>query len=142
MKKYYFELILENKNYIKLKTLRSVGATLNSARRDLISELESHEMNDFTSYNNKLQEEFIHINNLSDEQVQAIKLLTMFDNDFSLDDYNLDDFNFYCLLDFSKIEKVLNRKLKNIDNKTQLEIAINELAPGNYHELKIIRHYR
>ena len=144
MKKYYFELILGNKNTNGTKCLEfnGVGATLDEARRDLINDLESHEKNDFTYYANKLQEEFIKVNHLNDEQVNAIKLITMYDNDYSLDEYDLEDFNFYYLIDFERIEKLLNRQLKNVDYKTQLDIAIDCLAPGYYHDLKVVRRYR
>ena len=144
MKKYYFELILENKNtnYAKCKSFTVAGSTLDDARLDLINDLEAHEKNDFTYYVNKLQEEFINVNHLNDVQVKAIKLLTMYDNGYSLDEYDLEDFDFYYLIDFEKIEKLLNRQLKNVDYKTQLDIAIDCLAPGYYHDLKVVRHYR
>ena len=141
MKKYYFELILENKNTNGAKCLdySGIGATLNNARRNLINDLESRAY-DFTYYVNELQEEFIKVNYLNDEQVNAIKLLTMYDNGMLEED--LEDFNFYSLIDFGKIEKLLNRKLKNVDCKKALDIAIDCLAPGYYHDLKVIRHYR
>ena len=141
MKKYYFELILENKNtnYAKCLDYNGIGSTLDEARRDLINDLESRSY-DFTYYVNKLQEEFIRVNHLNDEQVNAIKLLTMYDNVMLEED--LEDFNFYFLIDFEKIEKLLNRKLKNVDCKKALDIAIDCLAPGCYHDLKVIRHYR
>ena len=143
MKKYYFELILENKNtnYAKCLDYNGIGSTLDEARRDLINDLESRGY-DFTYYANKLQEEFINVNHLNDVQVKAIKLLTMYDNDYSLDEYDLEDFDFYYLIDFEKIEKLLNRQLKNVDYKAQLDIAIDCLAPGYYHDLKVVRHYR
>ena len=141
MKKYYFELILENKNanYTKCLDYNGIGATLDEARRDLINDLESRSY-DFTYYVNKLQEEFIRVNHLNIEQVNAIKLLTMYDNNML--DEDAEEFNFYFLIDFEKIEKLLNRKLKNVDLKTQLDITIDCLAPGYYHALKVIRHYR
>ena len=141
MKKYYFELILENKNanYAKCLDYSGVGATLDEARRDLINDLESRSY-DFTYYVNKLQEEFIKVNHLNDVQVNAIKLLTMYDNNML--DEDAEEFNFYFLIDFEKIEKLLNRKLKNVNLKTQLEITIDCLAPGYYHDLKVIRRYR
>ena len=141
MKKYYFELILENTNtnYTKCLDYNGIGSTLDEARRDLINDLESRSY-DFTYYVNKLQEEFIRVNHLNIEQVNAIKLLTMYDNNML--DEDAEEFNFYFLIDFEKIEKLLNRKLKNVDLKTQLDIAIDCLAPGYYHDLKVIRHYR
>ena len=141
MKKYYFELILENTNtnYTKCLDYNGIGATLDEARKDLINDLESRSY-DFTYYVNKLQEEFINVNHLNDVQVRAIKLLTMYDNNML--DEDAEEFNFYFLIDFEKIEKLLNRKLKNVDLKTQLDITIDCLAPGYYHVLKVIRHYR
>ena len=141
MKKYYFELILENKNanYVKCLDFSGVGATLDEARKDLINDLESRSY-DFTYYVNKLQEEFINVNHLNDVQVRAIKLLTMYDNNML--DEDAEEFNFYFLIDFEKIEKLLNRKLKSVNLKTQLEITIDCLAPGYYHVLKVIRRYR
>ena len=141
MKKYYFELILENKNtnYAKCLDYNGIGSTLDEARKDLINDLESRAY-DFTYYVNELQEEFIKVNHLNDEQVNAIKLLTMYDNNML--DEDAEEFNFYFLIDFEKIEKLLNRKLKNVDCKKALDIAIDCLAPGCYHVLKVIRHYR
>ena len=141
MKKYYFELILENKNANGAKCLdcNGIGGTLNEARRDLISDLEGRNY-DFAYYADKLQEEFIRVNDLNSEQVNAIKLLTMFDNGMLEED--LEDFDFYSLLEFYKIENLLGRKLKNVGYREALEIAIDCLAPGDYHNLKVIRHYR
>ena len=142
MEKYYFELFLENKNGTKHRNYSGIGATLNDARKELINNLERREKNDFTQYDNELQTAFIAVNKLNAEQVQAIKLLTMFNNDYSLDNYDVSTFNFYEQINFPEIEKLLNRKLKNIDYKTHLNIAIDCLASGDYNNLKIVRRYK
>ena len=132
--KYYFELELENKNtnYTRCGSFSVIGSTLDEARKNLIFKLE--DSTDNTVYAEKLEDEFIIINNISNEQLEVLKAY------FELEKEEI--FDFWTISNnYSFIEKVLNKKLKNIDAKTQLEIAIDELAPGYYHSLRVIRHY-
>ena len=133
--KYYFELELENKNtnYTRCDSFSAIGTTLDDARRNLIFKLEDSTY-DNTAYTAKLEDEFIRINNISNEQLEVLKAY------FELEQEEI--FDFWTINDnYNFIEKVLNKKLKNIDVKTQLEIAIDEIAPGYYHNLRVIRHY-
>lgn len=135
--KYYFELELKNKetNGTKCHTFNAFGSTLEEARKDLLNDLEEcAEYFDTTSYSEKLEEEFVKINNINAEQLEV--LTYYFENEKE------EVFDFWTIcnnLDF--ISKVLNKKPKDIALETQLEIAIDEIAPGYYHDLKVIRHY-